>query len=545
MRIMSHFTLAKKRVAKTLSLTALGLVQLTLVGCTFAEPEVKAVLQKPTANYQDIIPLPVKSQQNRGYFSLSYQTEITINDKRLKSEQIFLRDLLKQSLGFELKTSSSQSSSAFSVIALELDTSLNLPEEGYELEVTNEKVILSAATSAGVFRGIQSLRQLLPAVNTKLAGNTPKDMVWTIYTGKITDQPRYSYRGFMLDVSRHFYTVEEVKSIIDSLAEYKYNVFHFHLTDDQGWRIEIPGWPKLTTVGSRSAVGMDDCKNCYYTLDEYADIVAYADQRHIMLIPEIDTPGHVRAAQASYPEILFCDGDPLEWPYTGIKVKISSLCFKNAEIYDFFEDVVAAIAPLTTGSYIHVGGDETPKWVDKKDYETFMVKAEQIINKYGKTMMGWTNDLGEVKGLSSSSVGQHWSIKKTCCETTLNMIENGSKIVMSPANKTYVDLKYNKDTELGLKWAGFNSVENSYNWNPATIVPGVTDKDIIGVESPLWGETVKTIEDAQYLIFPRLLTISEVAWSPQESRDYNSIKNRLDVHIKRLKQQGINVHQPQ
>lgn len=541
---MSHVTLAKKRLTKSVPLAVLATVQLALVGCTFGEPEIQAVLQKPTADYTDIIPQPVKHEQKRGYFSLSYKTEITVKDKRLKSEQLYLRDVLKQSLGFELDTTSG-SSWASSVIELALDESISANEEGYKLNVTNQKVTLTGKTPAAVFRGIQTLRQLLPAVNKAPIAANPKGAIWTIYTGEITDQPRYNYRGFMLDVSRRFYPVEEVKAIIDDLAEYKYNVFHFHLTDDQGWRLEIPGWPKLTSVGSRSAVGMEDCEKCYYTLDEYADIVAYAQQRHIMVIPEIDTPGHVRAAQASYPELLYCDGEPLEWPYTGIRVKISSLCFKNAEIYDFFEDVVAAVAPLTNGPYIHVGGDETPKWVDKKDYQTFMIKAQNIIAKHGKVMMGWTNDLGEVKGLDSNVVGQHWSIKKTCCETTQNMVKGGSKIVMSPANKTYLDLKYNKDTKLGLKWAGFNSVANSYNWEPTTMVPGVNESDILGIEAPLWGETVKSLEDAQYLIFPRAVTLAEIGWSTKKDRNFETFKARLDKQLVRLKDQGINFHQPQ
>lgn len=531
---------ATQWLGRAKSLLCVGVLQISLTACTFFESELPQPLPKPTATYDSVVPLPVSFEQGREYFSLTPNSLIKSNDNSLQPEITYLNAMVKQTLGFELATSDSFWKTSPSSVELILKPSTQQDSEAYDMVVTEKNIQISASTRAGIFRGIQSLKQLLPTP-TESKGN-PNGLVWTIYTGEISDQPRYAYRGFMLDVSRHFYSVDEVKTIIDYLAEYKYNVFHFHLTDDQGWRIEIPGWPKLTSVGSRSAVGMEDCDNCYYTLEQYADIVAYADARHITLIPEIDTPGHVRAAQASYPELLYCDGDKPEWPYTGIKVKISSLCFKNPDIYDFFNDVVAAIAPLTTGPYIHVGGDETPKWVDKKDYREFMLRAQFIIASHGKKMMGWTNDLGNVKGLPENVLGQHWSIKKTCCETTLNMVAQGNQIVMSPANKTYLDLKYNKDTKLGLKWAGFNDVENSYNWNPATMVEGVNEDHILGIEAPLWGETVNSLEDAEYLIFPRLLTLAEVAWSPQEQRQFDSFQNRLDKQVQRLKQRGVNVH---
>ena len=397
-----------------------------------------------------------------------------------------------------------------------------------------EKQLLSivGGSDAGVFRGIQTLKQLFPlASDHKLSA---------LKTGVIKDYPRFEHRGFMLDVARHFYTVDEVKQVIDYLAAYKYNVFHFHLTDDQGWRIEIPSWPKLTTVGSNSAVGQTSCENCFYSLDEYQEIVQYADERFITLIPEIDVPGHVKSALASYPDELYCDGDKPDWPYTGTKVRISSLCFSNPKIYDFFEDVVSEVAKRTTGKYIHVGGDETPKWVKHQDYADFMLKASGIINKHGKTLMGWTNDLGSVAGLPNDVVGQDWSTKKHCCENTLNMAKSGSKIVMSPANKAYLDLKYDKDAPIGLHWAGYNSIANSYNWDPDLMIEGLNPKNIIGVEAALWGETIKSMSDAQYMIFPRLLSLSEVAWSPQDKRNWQNFSKRLTHQVQYLKQQGIN-----
>jgi len=417
-------------------------------------------------------------------------------------------------------------------IVLLVDGELNGGPESYNIVIDKHLLKVVGGSAAGVFRGVQTLKQLLPvADDNKLPA---------LNTGVIKDYPRFEHRGFMLDVARHFYTVEEVKQVIDYLAAYKYNVFHFHLTDDQGWRIDIPSWPKLTEVGSNSAVGKESCENCFYSLDEYQEIVQYADERFITLIPEIDVPGHVKSALASYPDELYCDGDKPEWPYTGIKVRISSLCFSNPKIYNFFEDVVSEVAKRTTGQYIHVGGDETPKWVKHQDYADFMLKASGIISKHGKTMMGWTNDLGSVAGLPTDVVGQDWSTKKHCCENTLAMAKSGNKIVMSPANKAYLDLKYDKDAPIGLHWAGYNSIENSYNWDPELMIDGLTAKNIIGVEAALWGETIKSMSDAQYMIFPRLLSLSEVAWSSQEQRTWSGFSKRLAQQLDTLEQQGLN-----
>jgi len=495
-------------------------------------------------DYDNIIPLPVLAIQDTNYFVLANTKQILVSASEPKLVKIAsylkkeLSSVVKPSVLINvmsekklLDASLSPLNSAQSQIVLLVDSELAGGSEAYNIVIEKQLLRIIGGSEAGVFRGIQSLKQLIPLMI--------KGKQVALNTGVIKDYPRFEHRGFMLDVARHFYTVAEVKQIIDYLAEYKYNVFHFHLTDDQGWRINIPSWPKLTEVGSNSAVGKETCKNCFYSLDEYQEIVQYADERFITLIPELDVPGHVKAALASYPEELYCDGDKPDWPYTGIKVRVSSLCFSNLKIYDFFEDVVSEVAKRTTGQYIHVGGDETPKWVKHQDYADFMLKASNIISKHGKTMVGWTNDLGSVKGLSADVVGQDWSTKKHCCENTLNMAENGSKIIMSPANKTYLDLKYDKDAPIGLHWAGYNSIENSYNWDPELMIDGLTAKNIIGVEAALWGETIKSMADAQYMIFPRLLSLSEVAWSAQEKRTWSGFNNRLKNKVKYFEQQGI------
>jgi len=495
-------------------------------------------------DYDNIIPMPVAAEQGTDYFVLSNTKHILVSASQPKLEAVAsyltseISNVVKSAIQISMMSEQklldinlSQSDATKNQIILLIDNKLADGLEAYNIVIEKHQIKVVGGSVAGVFRGIQTLKQLLPA-----AGD---NALAVLNTGVIKDYPRYEHRGFMLDVARHFYTVDEVKQVIDYLATYKYNVFHFHLTDDQGWRIEIPSWPKLTTVGSNSAVGQTSCENCFYSLDEYQEIVEYADERFITLVPEIDVPGHVKAALASYPEELYCDGDKPDWPYTGIKVRISSLCFSNPKIYDFFDDVVSAVAKRTTGKYIHIGGDETPKWVKHQDYAEFMLKASDIVAKHGKTLMGWTNDLGSVDGLSTDVVGQHWTTKKHCCESTLKMANRGSKIVMSPANKAYLDLKYDKDAPIGLNWAGYNSIENSYNWDPATNIEQLNSDNIIGIEAALWGETIKSMSDAQYMIFPRLLSLSEVAWSPQEKRSWSGFSKRLAQHLESFERQGI------
>lgn len=504
-----------------------------------------------SVDYKNIIPLPVESEQASGYFVWQNTSRIMFDAKQENIDK--LAEYLKVELAAVLPSSvtiepvknehhttvkSSIGAKEKNSIVLLVNDEIKGGKEAYKITVDEHLLTLVGGSEAGVFRGIQTLKQLLPILNkSKLDENYT---IAALKTGSIKDYPRYEHRGFMLDVARHFYTVDEVKQVIDYLAAYKYNVFHFHLTDDQGWRINIPSWPKLTSVGSNSAVGQTSCDNCFYSLDEYQEIVQYADKRFITLIPEIDVPGHVKAALASYPEELYCEGDKPEWPYTGTKVRISSLCFSNPKIYQFFEDVVSEVAKRTTGKYIHIGGDETPKWVKHKDYADFMLKASDIITQHGKILVGWTNDIGSVEGLSSDVVGQDWSTKKHCCENTLNMAKRGNKIIMSPANKAYLDLKYDKDTPIGLHWAGYNSIKNSYNWNPELMIEGLNSKSIIGVEAALWGETITSMADAQYMIFPRLFSLSEVAWTPQEKRTWPKFYERIQSQLLRLKHQNIN-----
>ena len=284
------------------------------------------------------------------------------------------------------------------------------------------------------------------------------------------------------------------------MALYKLNRLHLHLSDDQGWRISIRSWPRLTTVGGRTAVGGG--KGGYFTQRDYARIVAYARARFVDVVPEIDMPGHVNAALASYPK-LTCDGIAPP-PRTDMEVGYSSLCIGKELTYRFVDDVIREIAALTPGPYVHVGGDEAHS-TRPEDYLAFMERVESIVRSHGKRMIGW-EEVARTK-LRRTSVAQHWHDPALARRT----VEQGAKLVMSPSPKAYLDMKYTPDSPIGLTWAGMTSVRDAYTWDPATQVPGVRERDILGVEAPLWSETAATRADVDYLMFPRLLGHAEIA----------------------------------
>jgi hexosaminidase len=345
--------------------------------------------------------------------------------------------------------------------------------------------------------------------------------------GTIVDRPRFAWRGAMLDVAGHFFGVADVKRLIDLLAYYKLNRLHLHLSDDQGWRIAIRSWPRLTTHGSRTAVGGGP--GGYYTQEQYADIVRYAQSRYIVVVPEIDMPGHTAAALSAYPK-LSCDGvaRPL---YTGIEVGHSSLCIGKPSTYAFVEDVVREIAALTPGPYLHIGGDEASS-TEPADYVSFIERVGKIVRSHGKRMVGW-EEIAETR-LSPTSIVQHWK-----SDLVRRAAERGVKVVMSPASKAYLDMKYAPSTKLGLAWAGYTSVRDAYSWDPAKQIAGVNEDDVLGVEAALWTETIETMSDLEFMVFPRLLGHAEIGWSPAAGRGWNDYRLRLAAQGQRLAAMGV------
>jgi len=402
-----------------------------------------------------------------------------------------------------------------------------LGDEGYALAITDERVELRAPAAAGLFWGAQTLRQLLPAAIEK---PTAQPGPWPLATGTMRDQPRFAWRGFMVDVARHFFPVAEVLRYIDLLAYYKLNRLHLHLTDDQGWRLAIAARPELTRVGGSTQVG-GATGAFYYGAADYDAIVAYAARRQIVVVPELDMPGHTNAALASYAE-LNCDGKAVPL-YTGTAVGFSSLCIGSAATQGFVAAVVAEVAQRTPGPWLHLGGDEASA-TSAADYKIFMAAAAEEVRKAGKTLVGWA-DIARTP-LSATALAQHWDPNRT--DAALAAVKQHVKVIMSPASRAYLDMKYDIATPLGQLWAGFVDEQRAYDWDPATEVAGVAEADVAGVEAPLWTETLATRADLDLMAFPRLVGLAEIGWSPK-GRSWSEYRTRLATHGPRLTALGV------
>lgn len=402
-----------------------------------------------------------------------------------------------------------------------------LGDEGFDLSVDRQRVRISAATPAGIFYGAQTLRQLLPPA-VEYTAALPRPM--KVPGVHVSDRPRFAWRGAMLDVARHFRTVAEVKRFVDLMALYKLNRLHLHLADDQGWRIEIPSWPSLTKIGGSTQVG--GLGGGFYTRAEYADIVAYARERFITIVPEIDMPGHTNAALASVPE-LNCDGvaRPL---YTDIRVGFSALCVSKDTTYAFIDDVVRELAEITPGEYFHIGGDEVEK-LTHDEYRAFIERVHGIVQSHGKRMVGW----GEIAParLPANVIVQHWKP-----DSSAVAVARGSKVILSPAKKLYFDMKYDSTTPIGLNWAAYIELRDSYDWEPASYLAGVPESAILGLEAPLWSETIGSMDDVEYLAFPRLAALAELAWSPTDRTEWEDFRARLAGHVRRWNALGVNYY---
>lgn len=426
--------------------------------------------------------------------------------------------------------------------------------EGYSLTTGGAGVRIGAAGPAGAFWGAQTLLQLLPpeAHGEAGAGTAPAGG-WVAPAARIVDAPRFGYRGAMLDVARHFLPVGDVLRYIDEISMLKLNVLHLHLTDDQGWRLQIDSWPELTGIGASTSVGGDG--GGFYTKDDYRDIVAYAAARHVTVVPEIDLPGHTNAALSAYPE-LNCDG-VAPAPYEGIEVGFSSLCAapERRQATDrFLADVTREVAELTPGPWIHLGGDESLA-TSEADYLDLVDRIAAAGAATGKTVIGW-HEMGASSTLPAGTVGQYWDyvaprLDTGAADDARSFVAQGGAIVFSPADAAYLDMKYVDDPQnalghrLGQDWAqGPTTIEEAYGWDPASIVDGIGDEHILGVEAPIWTETLRTIDDVEFMAFPRILSIAEIAWSPAapDGRDEAGFLARVGAFGARLDAMGVAFH---
>ncbi|HVL66815.1 MAG TPA: beta-N-acetylhexosaminidase [Vicinamibacterales bacterium] len=480
-----------------------------------------------------LVPLPARLDLQPGHFTLTSQTVIVADGDARRLGQ-YLSDFVGLAMGLQpLRVEPSLTALAGGAIVLSVRDGASRVPERYTLEVTEKTIRIVGDDPAGLFYGVQTLRQLLPAPFEYEAlrprgRNAPPVQIPAM---TIDDRPRFTWRGSMLDVSRHFLGVEDVKRYIELMALHKLNRLHLHLADDQGWRIDIKSWPNLAKHGGSTEVGGGP--GGYYTQEQYAEIVRYAADHFITIVPEIDMPGHTNAALASYAE-LNCDGvaRPL---YTGTEVGFSALCVEKDVTYKFIDDVVREIAALTPGPYFHIGGDEV-KTLTAEQYAGFIERVQRIVESHGKQMIGW-DEIAPTK-LSATSIVQHWRPKTTPAEA----VARGVKVIMSIADRAYLDMKYDAGTPIGLTWAGIVSVQTSYEWDPATAAQGVPESAVLGVEAPLWTETVATINDAEFLAFPRLAAVAEIGWSRQADRRWEDFRVRLGALGPRWVALGINFY---
>ncbi len=373
--------------------------------------------------------------------------------------------------------------------------------EGYQLVVNHATIFLQANQSEGIFRGIQSIEQLL----------TYKGNQWVVPSVNIQDYPRFMWRGAMLDVARHFFSVADVEHYIDQLAYYKMNIFHLHLTDDQGWRIQIQSHPELTNN-----------ENGFYTQNDYKNIVAYAQQRYITVVPEIDMPGHSGVVCRTHPEIS-CGGGVTILPSTAAVT--------------LEKDVMSQIAAITPGNYIHIGGDEPYNGGDAvtpNEYNQFISKLPTIVPS-NKIMIGW-NEIGDAT-IGRSMIVQMWN----SLSQTKNAVNQGAKVIMSPCWNAYLDMQYGQaiPSSFGVHWCRYISVQRAYQWDPTA--QGIDANNVLGVEAPLWTETISTVPQMQYMIFPRIIDIAEVGWSPTQS-SWSNYSQRLGQQASWLKSNKINYY---
>lgn len=493
-----------------------------------------------------IIPKPLTVTDEGGSFALTSETKLVAvgNAEDINPVVAIFQSMVKPSTGFDLQTAESGESN---VIIFEIESASQKSEGEYSIVIDENKIKISASSAEGLFNGIQTLRQLMPASVEGTALTTDKIQ---IASGQIQDKPEYAYRGFMLDVARHFFPVEDVKHVIDLVSKYKINYLHLHLSDDQGWRIEIKSWPLLTQIGGKTEVGGGE--GGFYTQEQYKEIVAYAKSKYITVVPEIDMPGHTNSALAAYGQLnpgitvpeqgavpfdraeLGVDGmaTPL---YTGIEVGFSTLDTDKEVTYQFIDDVIRELVEMTPGPYIHIGGDESLV-TELEDYIPFMEKAQAIVTKYGKKSLGW-DEIAHAK-LEPGAVAQYWAK----AENAVLAINQGNQVLVSPATKTYLDMQYDSTTQLGLHWAAYIELDDAYNWDPTELDSAVKKANILGVEAPLWSETITNREEIEFMMFPRLAAIAEVAWTKKDLRNWDSFSERLKKHTTRWDAMGLNYY---
>lgn len=397
-----------------------------------------------------------------------------------------------------------------------------LASSGYQVVVTAQRVHVRAASGTGLLHGAVTVQQATLPAGVAGTGEVPPL--------RVVDWPRFAWRGLCLDVARHFFGLDDLERLVDLLLQLKLNVLHLHLTDDQGWRLDVPSRPALAAVSGRTAVDGDP--GGHLSAEQYAHLTSYAATRGITVIPEIDLPGHVNAALHAVGE-LTPSGEPAR-EYTGIDVGFSRLHLDLPTTRPFLHDVLGDVAAMTPGPYVHIGGDEVLT-MEPAEYRGFVEAAVAEIRAAGKRVVGWQEVAGAVAemvaegGSADDVVVQYWDEREGAEEVT-RVARVGAGVVLSPATRVYLDMKYDAGTPLGLEWAGHVPLRQAYEWEPADVLPGVPPDRLLGVEAALWTETVRAASDLYTLLLPRLAAAAEVAWTAPERRRWEDFAQRLPRH---------------
>ena len=503
-----------------------------------------------------IIPQPVSVQLKQGSFIIDGQTAIQFDDNKteLKDAADFFANAVAHISAYQLVTNQQKAKT----IALSLQELPTIGTEGYQLDITPEKIDLRANTKAGIIYGMQSLLQLLPAIRTNATLEIP--------CLSITDYPRFKWRGMHLDVSRHFFGPEVVKEYIDLMASYKLNTFHWHLVDDQGWRIEIRKYPKLTDVGAwrvdqnqlvwsdrpQAKDGEEPTYGGYYTQEQIKEIVRYAAERNVTIVPEIEMPGHVASAIAAYPE-LSCTQKP-QLPLTGgdYTDMSSNYCPGNEEVFHFLEDVLSEVIELFPSTYIHIGGDEVNKdsWKacercqarmkkeklkDENELQSYFIqRMEKFLISKGRKMIGWDEILEG--GLAPEATVMSWRGEAGGIEAA----KMGHDVVMTPGSPCYFDHYQAGPEGEPMAIGGFNTLQKVYDYEP---IPAELKEEqtqyVLGAQANVWTEYITTPEYLEYMVLPRMLALAEVVWTPASQKDWTSFNLRLQNQFRAFEQKGL------
>ena len=504
----------------------------------------------------NIIPMPQNLVQNQGVFKLSSGTSFGATTDEAKTVAEFFAAKMRNATGYNISVSDKGD------ITLTLDAALDVNDEGYTLDVTSEGVTVKAKTPQGLFYGMQSFMQLLPAEIE--SAEKASGIAWQAPAVSIKDEPRFGYRGVMLDVCRHFIPVEDIKKQIDVLSLFKINRLHWHLTEDQGWRIEIKKYPKLTEVGSKRIDGEGTEYKGYYTQEEIKEVVKYAQDRFITIVPELEMPGHELAAIAAYPE-LSCKGEAIT-PRIIWGVEDIVMCPGKEDMFVFLENVIKEMVELFPGTYFHVGGDECPKtsWKNcptcqariKKEglkadgkhtaeerLQSYVItRMEGVLAKYGKKIIGWDEILEG--GLSPDATVMSWRGEEGGIASALQ----DHDVIMTPGgNGMYLD-HYQGDSKIEpVAIGGYTTLEKTYSYNPTpdTLVAMKKDHFVKGVQTNIWAEYLYNVDLVEYRMYPRVLALSEIGWTNVDRKNFDDFARRINNAYVRLDEHAVNYHIPQ